>query len=328
VSVTDGNSATVGKIQNGNTTQALLDDLQARGYKLSVNEKGNLCTDPDGPPVTPVIWHALQANYTKLVRLLKPPVTDSNSPSGETIKKDNTDWSRVADLEPARGEERDRALAEYVEAYKAASEVVNSQAPKDFGEGMRIHYREMDKRRSGRDREARRRIKVAKKGAACGKCGRALEDGQRVYSKVRVYAGMAGGLMSRPGPRYDDVSVCGGCAPEWMAKPKAFHEYTIAGETVRIANDRNFVEQLCDTCGRPVIYERTRRHGYYPGKHVFCCYRCQYTYQNRRRSKRRQSLREKVCEVCGKEFTATRSHAKTCSDACKMKAYRNRNKRS
>jgi predicted GIY-YIG superfamily endonuclease len=47
---------------------------------------------------------------------------------------------------------------------------------------------------------------------------------------------------------------------------------------------------------------------------------------NRRRSESRQHLRQKVCEVCSKEFTATRAHTKTCSPACKQKAYRQRKK--
>jgi predicted nucleic acid-binding Zn ribbon protein len=34
----------------------------------------------------------------------------------------------------------------------------------------------------------------------------------------------------------------------------------------------------------------------------------------------------KVCEVCGEEFTATRRDQKTCSRACKQKAYRRRRK--
>jgi len=35
---------------------------------------------------------------------------------------------------------------------------------------------------------------------------------------------------------------------------------------------------------------------------------------------------EKTCEVCGEQFTATRRDAKTCSPACKQKAYRQRQK--
>ena len=36
------------------------------------------------------------------------------------------------------------------------------------------------------------------------------------------------------------------------------------------------------------------------------------------------AAREKVCEVCGEAFTATRRVAKTCSAACGQKAYRRR----
>jgi hypothetical protein len=34
--------------------------------------------------------------------------------------------------------------------------------------------------------------------------------------------------------------------------------------------------------------------------------------------------REKVCEVCGEEFTATRRDAKICSAGCGQKVYRQR----
>jgi hypothetical protein len=36
--------------------------------------------------------------------------------------------------------------------------------------------------------------------------------------------------------------------------------------------------------------------------------------------------RQKVCEVCGEEFTATRRDAKTCSVGCKQEASRHRKK--
>jgi hypothetical protein len=35
---------------------------------------------------------------------------------------------------------------------------------------------------------------------------------------------------------------------------------------------------------------------------------------------------ERVCEVCGEEFTATRRDSKTCSNGCRQKAYRRRRK--
>jgi endogenous inhibitor of DNA gyrase (YacG/DUF329 family) len=107
-----------------------------------------------------------------------------------------------------------------------------------------------------------------------------------------------------------------------MTNPKAFDEYTIEGKTIRIPQAGRVDEQPCLTCERPVVYEPSRRgRGY-----VFCSYRCEYTYHNHRRAQRDEHLREKTCEVCGKEFTATRAHTKTCSPACKQKAYRQRKK--
>jgi hypothetical protein len=321
--VTDGNKAPGSTITKGNGPQELLDDLKARGYELSVTEAGKLSTAPGNPPITPVIWHALQANYRKLVNLLRPPVTDTNSLAGANVRKDNTDWSRVADLAPARGEELERVIAEYAEAYKAASAVVNAAGPKDFIDGMRMHWTEMDKRRSGRDREAKRRIDAAKKGGACGKCGGAFKDREAVYAKCRGYAGMAGGLGCQPYPRFEAVSVCEACAPEYMTKaPDAFFDTEVNGEAARVWYGKGFAQMQCATCERPVVHERTAR--WQP--RVFCCYRCQYTFHNRRRSERDQGLREKVCEVCSKEFTAKRAHAKTCSPACKQRAYREREK--
>jgi hypothetical protein len=326
VGVTDGNKATGFAITNSNTTEALLEDLKARGYELSVNDKGNLQTNPKGPPITPVIYWALQANYGKLKQLIKPPVTDTNCRAEQTIRKDNTDWSKVADLRPKRGEEMDQALAEYREAYQAATDVVKAAGRVEFVVGMRMHWQEMDKLRSGRDREAKRRIKASKKGGACGKCGRVLGEDEAVWIKCRVYAGIAGGLMSRPGPRYEDVPQCGGCINGANKKPVEWGEYGVYGERMRLSKDGRLIERPCSTCERPVVYEVPRR-GYYD-RPVYCCYRCEYTYHNHKRAHRDEHLREKVCEVCGKEFTAKRAHTKTCSAACKQKAYRARRQRT
>jgi hypothetical protein len=75
-------------------------------------------------------------------------------------------------------------------------------------------------------------------------------------------------------------------------------------------------EGACQTCGRTVFKERR-----YMRRHFFCGRSCEEAYWSRRR--RRPKL-ETVCKVCGAEFTATRSDAKTCSPACKQKAYRRR----
>lgn len=53
---------------------------------------------------------------------------------------------------------------------------------------------------------------------------------------------------------------------------------------------------------------------------------CRRAYQNQVRKERRTEERKKVCEICGEEFTATQRDQKTCSKACKQKAYRRRKK--
>lgn len=78
----------------------------------------------------------------------------------------------------------------------------------------------------------------------------------------------------------------------------------------------------CDTCERLVVWRFTGRDHY--RRHVFCSERCQWTYYNTARNERAACAREKVCEACGQSFTATRRDAKTCSAACKQKAYRQR----
>ena len=75
-------------------TQALLGDLEERGYKLQAKD-GKLYTAPKGPPLTPVIYWALQANYRKLVRLLSPPVTN-----GESEVSARTENSRSITITP------------------------------------------------------------------------------------------------------------------------------------------------------------------------------------------------------------------------------------
>lgn len=58
----------------------------------------------------------------------------------------------------------------------------------------------------------------------------------------------------------------------------------------------------------------------------FCSDRCRWIYHNRQRHERTAEDRQKVCEVCGAPFMAKNSRAKTCSAACKQKAYRKRTK--
>ena len=45
-------------------------------------------------------------------------------------------------------------------------------------------------------------------------------------------------------------------------------------------------------------------------------------YQKELSQKRREALQDRVCKVCGKVFTPTRSDCIYCSNACRQKAYR------
>jgi hypothetical protein len=58
----------------------------------------------------------------------------------------------------------------------------------------------------------------------------------------------------------------------------------------------------------------------------YCSGRCSIDAYIERRRLRRAAARDKTCEVCAKEFTAKRRDTKTCSPACKQKAYRQRKK--
>ena len=85
----------------------------------------------------------------------------------------------------------------------------------------------------------------------------------------------------------------------------------------------------CDGCGRPVAYYRpwrSKRRG--PRKVVACSQRCAAAAYQRRRAeaarRRWQWGRRKTCAACGVRFDATRRDTRTCSPACRQKAYRAR----
>jgi hypothetical protein len=97
--------------------------------------------------------------------------------------------------------------------------------------------------------------------------------------------------------------LCGSCAPEWLSPERD-----------------DVTTQLCAHCERPMVYRLTLSE---LGR-TFCSDICNRAYHNQLRKEERAQKREKVCEVCGEEFTATRSDSKTCKPACRQKAYRQR----
>ena len=100
----------------------------------------------------------------------------------------------------------------------------------------------------------------------------------------------------------------------WETK---FHTYSFDGYC------EVTVSGPCGTCGQVMtVVEGAGQ--YFRRLHLFCSGRCRGLHYNHVRSERGARAREKVCAVCGEEFTAKRADAKTCSPACKQKAYRRR----
>jgi predicted nucleic acid-binding Zn ribbon protein len=132
----------------------------------------------------------------------------------------------------------------------------------------------------------------------CGKCGQEIGD---VVYRLRPGA---------PLGSYGNVPICENCAPEWNVK-----RYVM-----RYTRHEHTHEWPCASCGRAVVFVDSRKE---PNrKRVFCSMLCKEQYDQSRRT--RVGPRQRTCEVCGKEFTAARLDAKTCSSACRQKAYRER----
>jgi hypothetical protein len=82
----------------------------------------------------------------------------------------------------------------------------------------------------------------------------------------------------------------------------------------------------CVSCGRPVRYHFWVRRPAYR-KPTICSRRCSLNRATARAKQVRKDRREETtgwCRECCEEFTPTRSDARYCSTACRMRAYRQR----
>ncbi len=197
---------------------------------------------------------------------------------------------------------------------EVAEQVAKTREYVGKGADILTFIRALDRYDVPEETEAKRRVQEAQRSAElCGQCGRGLEDGEAVYIAPKVYTGLA--TLVRL-PHFERAPVCGDCAPVNIAERTGTR-----GDGVY----RVYVDEPCNACGRPVVFRPT--YGLYRRRrHVFCCTRCQWSHYNAARNERAAREREKVCEGCGEAFTATRRDAKTCSAACKQKAYRLRKK--
>jgi hypothetical protein len=145
----------------------------------------------------------------------------------------------------------------------------------------------------------------------CGFCGREMSPKEPAYLGAKIYVGMwplswdYGRKPQIGKPLYVGTVLCSSCTPEWLSPERD-----------------DVVMQLCAHCERPMVspldLSALRR--------TFCSDRCKEAYREELREEKKAEARKKVCEVCGEEFIATRRDQKTCSDACRQKAYRRRRK--
>ena len=156
-------------------------------------------------------------------------------------------------------------------------------------------------RKSRREVDDRRRALAESKetGKACARCGEEL--GSRPAYRARKYGEDPFAMM------------CVECAPEWLTSRR--------GKPMKIIPAVDVYEWPCAGCNRPVVFGLSG--GQYRTR-VYCSDECRKTYAKQRRKSARSEAWEKTCEVCDSEFVAKRSDAKTCSPACRQKAYRNR----
>jgi hypothetical protein len=139
-----------------------------------------------------------------------------------------------------------------------------------------------------------------------------------------------------------DASICGKCgepiapgAPVWRAQcPRAMGYKMVAPVCAACAEDVRWWKQYpnlpyprparptprpCLGCGRPMYQDQERA-----VLGVYCSRRCRWESANRQLGERRAAARPRQCTVCGKDFTPPRNDARTCSPACRQRAYRAR----
>lgn len=149
----------------------------------------------------------------------------------------------------------------------------------------------------------RRWKRVSPTASRCWLCDGDLGRHNVVYrTRVRLGRGLYGGTS------WTIVPLCRRCRP---VGPEPWQAWSW---------DRG--PEPCQTCSRPVLNQVTRR----VRRHTFCSDTCEKEYHIQRQAaeRRRKADLEKRCPVCEEDFTAGRSDARYCSNACKQRAYRRR----
>ena len=116
---------------------------------------------------------------------------------------------------------------------------------------------------------------------------------------------------------YSPVRGCGECVEEGYSAERKRRGFTV-GIGMRLVRGEPVHGRLteCATCMRPISVLTDTHYRTPYTRPLYCSEEC------------RNWRPEKVCEVCGSEFVATRADAKTCSPKCRQAAYRRRKLRS
>jgi len=149
----------------------------------------------------------------------------------------------------------------------------------------------------------------------CDNCNRDLSPEDDAVLWYRATAGVVSG-----GVGYQLVRGCAACFEDARSGYSAGRPFSIRAFLRHVSGDPGVHIRVswCDHCKRGVYYMTATAYSDEEGdlyrRPTYCSLACRQAHRAR--------AREKVCGVCGEAFTATRADAKTCSPACRQKAYR------
>jgi hypothetical protein len=124
-----------------------------------------------------------------------------------------------------------------------------------------------------------------------------------------------------------NAEVCAKCGasiaagdPVWIDTYRYYLKAATCAECARRPWDEPELVGRCDGgCGHEVhVRERLDR------LHLFCSRRCEIRFYTLQRKNERARQRRRHCAVCGTIFEPKRAGARTCSSACRQRAYRER----
>jgi hypothetical protein len=149
----------------------------------------------------------------------------------------------------------------------------------------------------------------------CDNCGRRVPDGATVW-RVSL------GYSATPSVQ----SWCAACGTDFARKwlPPDLEDWFESDRQRLLARHAAMwhPEQPCDHCGRPIIFDTSRR----IPQHAVCGSACRYAVKLAQvRTRNARCRPQTTCRTCGcKLFPPKRAHARFCSAACRQRAYRQR----